>query len=255
MVMTGTGMLTDFSNSCFGYPYDIFKWTVAAKLARCKVRFVGIGVGPIYERLSRAFIRLALTVADYRSFRDHQSRTRLEKLGFDTSRDRVFPDLAFSLPRPLLPPCGNRRGPKRVIGLGVMKYVDAHTAAQRDPDAAYEVYLDKMADFTVWLLEHGYGVRILQGDLQYDTGVRRDLRAKLHHRGLQYDRAGIVDEDITSVEDLLAQLAQVDIVVSPRFHNLVLGLMLNKPVISLSYDSKHDALLRGRRSGSLSPAH
>jgi polysaccharide pyruvyl transferase WcaK-like protein len=34
-----------------------------------------------------------------------------------------------------------------------------------------------------------------------------------------------------------------DIIISPRYHNLVLGMMLNKPVIALSYDYKNEALL------------
>jgi polysaccharide pyruvyl transferase WcaK-like protein len=42
---------------------------------------------------------------------------------------------------------------------------------------------------------------------------------------------------------LINQIAQVDIVVSPRFHNLVLGLMMNIPAISISYDPKNDCLL------------
>jgi polysaccharide pyruvyl transferase WcaK-like protein len=45
------------------------------------------------------------------------------------------------------------------------------------------------------------------------------------------------------VEELLRQLRQTDAVISPRFHNLVLALMLNKPVIALSDLPKVDALL------------
>src|SRR5579859_3442397 len=81
VVMTGTGMLTDYSTSAFGYPYDVFKWSVAARLAGCKLRFVGIGVGPIYGRLSRRFIHYALSLADLRSYRDEFSKSRIAKTG------------------------------------------------------------------------------------------------------------------------------------------------------------------------------
>src|SRR5467141_2570328 len=100
-----------------------------------------------------------------------------------------------------------------------------------------------MGDFAAWLLERGYGIRILQGDAKHDGTARRDLRATLEQRGLKYGIADIVDEDSTSVSELLVQLAQTDVVVSPRFHNLILGLLLNKPVMSISYDPKNDALL------------
>jgi polysaccharide pyruvyl transferase WcaK-like protein len=37
--------------------------------------------------------------------------------------------------------------------------------------------------------------------------------------------------------------------VSPRFHNLVLGLMLGKPVLSISYHEKSTSLLRAAGLG------
>ena len=246
VVMTGTGMLTDYSSTAFSLPYDVFRWTVAARLAGCKVRFVGMGVGPIYSRLSRRFIRYALSLADYRSFRDQSSKNRIEKVGFDSGRDPVFPDLAFSLPRNMFPQRPNRTRQKRQrVGLGVMDHRDIHIATLSEQETAYSAYLDKMCDFISWLIKHGYAIRILQGDAKHDRRTRADLRTRLEQRGVRYDQAGIVDEDTATVEELLAQLAEVDIVVSPRFHNLLLGLMLNIPVVSISYDPKNDALLEG----------
>lgn len=48
-----------------------------------------------------------------------------------------------------------------------------------------------------------------------------------------------------TLEQLLPQLAKSDVVVSPRFHNIILALMLNKPVISISYNEKFDSLMAG----------
>jgi polysaccharide pyruvyl transferase WcaK-like protein len=47
VVMTETGMLTDYSSTAFGLPYRVFRWALASRLAGCKVRFVCVGVGPI----------------------------------------------------------------------------------------------------------------------------------------------------------------------------------------------------------------
>lgn len=246
VVMTGTGMLTDYNVSTpFHYPYHVFKWATAGKLAGCRVCFVGIGVGPVYQRLSRFFVRSALARADYRSFRDNVSKTRLEKLGFQAERDRVFPDLAFSLPRCILPQPSNGGQRSRTVGLGVMGYWDPHVVGTRDQRAAYDTYLDKMCNFVTWLIEHGYFIRMLQGDVRHDGGAIRDLRIKLEGRGINGADGKIADEDINSVEELLAQLSLTDLVISPRYHNLILALMLNKPVISVSYDAKSDALLEG----------
>jgi polysaccharide pyruvyl transferase WcaK-like protein len=243
MVMTGTGMLTDFSGTPFGYPYDIFKWTIAARLAGCKVRFLSVGVGPIYAPLSKFFIKSALLAADYKSYRDEYSKSRLADLGLETARDRVFPDLAFSLPGRLFAAARRGERKKPVVGVGVINYYDWRAAPGRDRAAFYEDYLDKMAAFVCWLIGRGHPVRILHGDARHDGAVRKDLRAALQKRGVRYEESGIVDDDISSVESLVAQLACSDVVISPRFHNLLLALMLHKPVIAISYDPKSDALV------------
>jgi polysaccharide pyruvyl transferase WcaK-like protein len=245
LYMTGTGMLTDYMTTFSGFPYDVFRWTVAARLAGCKVRFVGIGVGPIYQRLSRFLITKALPLANYRSFRDEFSRNRIKNAGFDSSKDLVFPDLAFSLPREILPPVATSSRNRRRVGIGVMDHRDIHLWSSAEHDAQYSRYLDIMCDFVCWLLQRNYAIRILQGDAKHDPRTRADLKARLEKRGVVYDQAGITDEPSSSVQELLAQIVDVSIVVSSRFHNLLLGLMLNIPVISISYDPKSDNLLEG----------
>jgi polysaccharide pyruvyl transferase WcaK-like protein len=245
LVMTGTGMLTDYATSTFGYPYDVLKWSVAARLAGCKLRFVGVGVGPIYKALSRLFIRIALSLADWRSFRDEFSKNRIAKTGFDSSNDAVFPDLAFSLPISSL--SENLVSPhnKLVVGLGIMDHRDIYIETQEQHEASYAAYLDKMCNFVRWLTENGYLIRILQGDVNYDSISRADFKQRLEQRGIRYDECGIFDQGSLSVEELISQIAKVDLVVSPRFHSLILGLMLGKPGVSISYDPKNDVLLEG----------
>jgi len=48
---------------------------------------------------------------------------------------------------------------------------------------------------------------------------------------------------VSSVEQLLAHLATTDMVVGTRFHNVLLALLLKKPVVSIAYDPKIDALM------------
>jgi polysaccharide pyruvyl transferase WcaK-like protein len=52
-----------------------------------------------------------------------------------------------------------------------------------------------------------------------------------------------IDEPATSVDQLLSQLSMVDVVVSCRFHNLLLALMLGKPVFAISYHAKFQPLM------------
>jgi polysaccharide pyruvyl transferase WcaK-like protein len=157
----------------------------------------------------------------------------------------VFPDLAFSMPKSIFPARRNRGRQKQQIGLGVMDHRDIHLLSTNEQEVAYSAYLDKMCEFVEWLITHDYQVRILQGDARHDVAPRAELKLRLEQRGIRYEEAGIFDEGSSSVEELLDQLAQVDMVVSPRFHSLLLGLMMNIPAISISYDPKNDALLEG----------
>jgi polysaccharide pyruvyl transferase WcaK-like protein len=244
LVMTGTGMLGDYAITPFGLHYDIFRWAVIAKLCRCKLLFVSVGGGPIHHPLSRFFVKVALRVADYRSYRDASSKDALEAIGVNVKNDAVYPDLAYSLPRALVPEVHEPRRHGDVIGVGVMNY---HNRRGRSGDdaAIYRDYVGRLASFVVCLLERGYTVRVLIGDFVWDQGVRQDLRRALEERRVRYHDGNIIDEPASSVNELLAQLSSVDVVVSSRFHNLLLALMLAKPVVAISYHEKFQPLLTG----------
>src|SRR5207247_1224266 len=100
---------------------------------------------------------------------------------------------------------------------------------------------NEMAAFVKWLVHQAYTVRLVVGDVTYDSQVLADLRKLLNERQIQCDKLQIIDEPIRSVEELIAQLAGSDIVVSPRFHNIVLGMLLSRPAIALSYHRKFAA--------------
>ena len=53
----------------------------------------------------------------------------------------------------------------------------------------------------------------------------------------------IINEPIRSVDDLLSQIAATDIVVATRFHNVLLALLCEKPVISISFHPKCSSLM------------
>ena len=52
-IVPGTGLLTD-ADGLFGWgPYSLFKWSLIAKVCRCKLLLVSVGAGPIYGILGR----------------------------------------------------------------------------------------------------------------------------------------------------------------------------------------------------------
>ena len=53
-----------------------------------------------------------------------------------------------------------------------------------------------------------------------------------------------MDDPTISVEDLLSQIAATDIVVATRFHNVLLAVLCEKPVLSISFHHKCESLMR-----------
>ena len=243
LIVPGTQVVSDYVTGPFSWPYDIFKWAIIAKLSRARLLFLNIGVGPIYHPLSRWFIKTSLRLSDYRSYRDVASKQYVEKMEPCRGSDLVYPDLAFSLQRTLLPACQNVGKQRPVFGIGLKDYLGQEGVRDRHNNRIYRDYLNTLGDLVAWLCERDYMVRVIIGDVLYDSGVKQDFMESLHERGLMKKEGQIVDEPVLTVKELLSQIAAIDFLVTSRFHNLVLALMLNKPVVCLSDHTKLDSLM------------
>lgn len=241
LVMPGTGMLDDAGLLPFQFPYDLFRWSVLARLRKVKVCFISVGAGPIFHPLSRYFIKIALALSDYRSYRDDFSKQYIHSIGVDTKRDSVYPDLVFGLPEMLLPQPRRMDEHQCIVGIGLMSYYGVRDMPSKG-EGNYQAYIAKMTAFVSWLLEHGYTVRLILGDFWLDKRAVQDVQKNLASRGIANERSLIV-EPILSIRDLLRQVDATDLIVATRFHNLVLATMLNKPTISISYNAKSDSVL------------
>ena len=240
LIIPGTGLLTDAYTLLNWGPYDMFRWSVTAKLCGCKLLFVSVGAGPLYSHIGRFLVKAALSLADFRSYRDVSSLQYLKGIGFGVENDKVYPDLAFSLPTAAMPGGDDTRSGRPVVGLGLMEYAGKYSV-ERPTSAIYSAYMESLVEFVKWLLAHEYNVRLLIGDLA-DTRVTREFKSLLR-RSVSDDEGRIIDEPVESVEDLLSQLAATDFVVATRFHNVLLSLLLNKPVIAISFHHKCSSLM------------
>ena len=232
LVITGTGMLTDNHDGNFGMPYQMFKWVVTSWLWRRKVAFVSVGAEGLNDRMKLFFLHWSLRLAQFRSYRDPLSKQRAERLYGGASGDPIYPDLAFSLPQSLTAPPTQGSGEGRIVAVGIY-------AVESGPDAI-RGYIEEIGTFVLWLLERGYRPRIVIGDAEYDEGIRVELREWFEKKNVVHE---VVDERASSFEELMAQLAQADLVVATRFHNVLLSLMKEKPVLSVSHMDKNDQLM------------
>jgi polysaccharide pyruvyl transferase WcaK-like protein len=122
-----------------------------------------------------------------------------------------------------------------------MHYAGKYSGS-RPSDEIYFAYLENLVKVVSWLVAHEYEVRLLHGDL-VDLPARQAFRDLLRERLSAQDEGLIIDEPVCSVENLLLQIAATDFVVATRFHNLLLALLCNKPVISISFHHKCESLM------------
>lgn len=242
LIVPGTGLLTDAYGIRSWGPYSIFKWVLLAKLRGCKVLFVSVGAGPLHSRISRWLVRQTLHLADFRSYRDDETKTYLMGIGAPVTRDRVFPDLAFSIAHDVE---GSQEAPKRIrplVGLGLMLY-RRELSSDFSGTSTYASYLEQLVVFVEWLLRRDYDIRLLIGELS-DRSVVAEFKTLLKNRLAGYDEGRILDDPVVSVEGLLAQIAGTDFVVATRYHNVLLALALGKPAISISFHQKCTSLMK-----------
>jgi len=242
LIVPGTGLLTDAYGLKSWGPYSLFKWSLIAKMRGCKLLFCSVGAGPIYSHAGRWLVRAALALADYRSYRDAATKTYLRSIGAAAANDKVYPDLAFSVVDQITPRRAIRRDHRSVVGLGLMLYHGKLSGDVRH-ESTYMAYLQELVVFVKWLLAHDYDIRLLIGELT-DNPVVAEFRALLKDHLDSYDEDRIIDEPVRSAEDLLAQIGETDAVVATRFHNVLLALALNKPVISISFHQKCTSLMQ-----------
>lgn len=217
-------------------PYWMFVVCAAGRIFRTKVALVSVGASDITEQPMRWLFSSAARLAYYRSYRDTAAQDAMQAMGVNTMTDPVYPDVAFALPPP---PDGT--GPRGAVGLGVMDYSGGNDD-RAEASAIHLGYVDKMKQFVRWLVDNGRPVRIIIGD-GADEAVAQEIRADVQASRPGLDPAQIVFEPAFSLDDVMRQMAAVDIVVAMRFHNVIGALRMGKPTLAIGYGRKHDALM------------
>lgn len=238
LIVPGTGILDDFHIGPLGWPYDLFCWFLLARLLGVKVILASIGAGPIRHPLGRFLLKSAARAAHYRSYRDEGSKSYMARIGLDRPADPIFPDLTFNLPVP--PSISSGQNPL-TIGVGVMAYYGWRKDAGYGC-AVYVEYIAKMTAYIEWLLTQGHRVRILIGD-DSDSLAAQDIISALRKECSGRLEGTVVFAPAHTLLEIMQQMADVDLAVATRFHNVVCALKMGRPTISVSYAAKNDALL------------
>jgi polysaccharide pyruvyl transferase WcaK-like protein len=241
LVVSGGGQLTGGWGGPWVFPYTIFKWVVLARLASVKPIFLNVGAGPLSDRLTQYFIRTALSLAHYVSFRDAKSAELLRQIGFRGQRP-VFPDPVYSFKidgyvRPSLAPQSLAN-----VGIGPMPYGLEPLYADGNPDA-YDSLIRSLSVFGSRLLADDRRITLFCTDIGVDPASVHDLQRAIRSTGKLHPDDLLKVAIPRSTMELLCTMSTMDFVITCRFHGIVFAHLLNIPVIALSYHPKMRTLM------------
>jgi polysaccharide pyruvyl transferase WcaK-like protein len=247
LIITGGGQLIESSGGPWSFlggpwkfPYTIFKWVVLGRLARVKVIVLNVGAGPLVSLLGKAFVRGALSLSDYVSFRDKQSEMLIRSIGFD-GRSHVFPDSAYSRDVSALRAGREGRQGRFVVGLAPMAYGDPRLSTKHD-QAPYDSYIQQLGAFGSWLIMNRYDVTLFCTDIGVDPPAVVDVE-NIVKASVGAGTGSLCRVHQWSTEELLSNMSSMDCVVTSRFHAVVFAHMLTLPVLAICNHKKVKTLM------------
>jgi polysaccharide pyruvyl transferase WcaK-like protein len=240
LAVSGGGQLDDHWGGPWRVPYALWKWSLLARLFRKRIVFLSVGAGTTESRMTRFFLRAALSRADYASFRDNRTAGRVREQGLSSSR-RVVPDLAFSHlgrsgePRPTSTSTST-------IALSPIAFLDPTVWPAKNA-RAYRSYVSRTADLARQLVARGFHVVLCTSDAPDITTAEQVLRDASNTDGRP--PSGTLEfADTRALADLLDCFRSADLAIASRLHGVILANLVGTPTIALSYDWKVDEHMR-----------
>lgn len=232
VVVPGSGVLeSGLGIPPWGLPYWLFVAALACRLQRRRFALVSIGAQYPEHPMTRFFYRWTLRLASWVSVRDACSAEAVCKLGVRRAV-AVYPDLVFSAPTPATEP-----GRPGHVAVGVMAYYGSPSSRLRGP-AARTAYTAGMTRLVQRLVDAGRTVTLIVGD-DADRDVAQEVAAQV----ARPDRVAV--SPAPDLDGVMRDIADAEVVVAARFHNLIAGLKMGKPTVSLGYARKAEDLLSG----------
>lgn len=258
VIITGGGALDEFWGGPWGHPWTLFKFGVLSRVWRVPFLFVSVGKCSLEHPLSRFFVRRALNLAEYRSYRDHDSKIAVQAI-FHSPDDPVCPDLAYSYPcpglgselRPDLPlrhshGWSNRglsnpgvSNERLVVGVSPIAYCDSRVWPLKD-EQRYLRYLHQLAEMVKWLIQQKHQVVLFATDSP-DSETISDLQILISDGSVDTSSVEVLPgPPEQTTESLLQQIRHADLVIASRLHGVILSHLIAIPVLAISYDRKVD---------------
>jgi polysaccharide pyruvyl transferase WcaK-like protein len=236
VVVAGGGQFDALFGGSFRHPYALWRYGSMAHRAGARYVILSVGTGTL-DLSSRAFVRLALSLADYASFRDERSR---ELIG-ESARERpVVPDLAYALPLDEPPP--RPSDGRLVVGISPMAYMDPRAWPKQD-QARFQRHVDTLVRLTIGVVRAGHEALLFVTDGP-DREALAELRASVLSALAPDERERVRVPPVSGVRQLMQVLTGTDLVVSARLHGVLLSHVAGRPVLGIAHERKVATLMK-----------
>ena len=227
LLLGGGGFLSDWQPEA---PWVWLRQALLAKVLGKKVMLYGIGAGPFTRFWGKLVTRTLVNgCVDAVTVRDDESRRWLLEAGVNGTMVRVTADPAVRFPAAACRARGGQRPPKTVgICLAPVFHSERLWPGKRHK---YDRYLAAMRRVSAELVALGFAVRFLSMQEKSDGAFGREILAGLAGDAQMCAPA----RDMVAA---VAQLAEVDILVTMRFHAAILGALQGVPVAAIIYHHK-----------------
>jgi polysaccharide pyruvyl transferase WcaK-like protein len=241
LVISGGGQLLDSWGGPWAFPYTLFKWVFLAKFARVRCYFVNVGAGPLNKPLSKWFVTRSLSVAEYVSFRDDDSRALVEQIGFK-GKSEVSVDCVYGLDLSAHNTTDLPARKETVVGFSPMAYCDPRAYWDQN-QSVYEHYIQRLVSFGAWLISQQHLIKIFSTEISFDQHAIEDLtRALKNHVGAAASPY-ITLEPVHAFPGLITAIRGSEYIVTCRYHGVVLAHLMNRPVLAISHHPKIATLM------------
>ncbi len=252
VIIGGGGLFQDIYNH---YPTPFFTaMAILARLHRKRLILYCLGIGPLSTFIAKKFCKFAANLAEMISVRDPESKELLKKLGvtrevclsadpvfllepvWNEKVERIMNTLNLSQSQPIIAVCPHDLLPWDENSRGILANILDSMVRER---AAQIVFLPLGIYKNRWI--------------HTETSDTVDIAASKRLAALMNEKSCMITEEL-SPQEFLAALQHVDLVISMRFHGLVMGLTANVPVIALTFRQEaklHNMMKRVRQNESL----
>lgn len=242
LIVSGGGQLLDAWGGPWKFPFTIFKWILLARLSGTRCYFLNVGAGPLAHPMGRWFVRNALRLAQYASFRDEDSRILVRQIGFRGTTE-VTADCVYALDSPEHPVRSDAEQAAPIVGLSPMAFCDPRVYWQKD-QLVYQRLVDNIGSFGRWLGDRNYRLALFSTDIWFDLQTVAEVSSILKQSNGYVAAQHVQDEQMKDLDQLLSRIQSADYIVTCRYHGVVFAHLLNKPVIALTHHPKVTSLMK-----------